>query len=80
MSVIIASRIPPGAQRRLVATGKIKAGFKTIETVYDNHPDAVAEGAGLPPWRPQPKANVTTKARRIITRDRGDGINMRDFW
>lgn len=41
------------AQRRLIATGRIRSGSTTIETVIDNHPDKIAEESGLPPWFPR---------------------------
>lgn len=41
--------------RRLIATGRVFPGTKTIHSVIDNHPDSVAEKAGLQPWFPKPK-------------------------
>ena len=37
---------------RLVAVGKVRPGSRAIEVRIDNHPDSIAEEAGLIPWFP----------------------------
>jgi hypothetical protein len=39
--------------RRLVALGRKRAEFHTVEMRIDNHPETEVAAAGLLPWRPR---------------------------